>query len=205
MNVLTQLQAQFPDRLVLYAPDIARVLGKSEKALGHLIARGQLPFPLKKLGGKHCVSLHHVAQWLESIDEPDPEPVATPARAPRRRGSAERSGIGARLMQMRLEAARVLFAGDEFAADVAQTLSRGTVAGGLVVSMRCWRNLGDRLVSAQMRMVLDDARDARASIAWLGEQSAGCTYAHIRAIEGRVELYRAQSDGKVWHVTKDKL
>lgn len=108
-------------------------------------------------------------------------------------------------MQMRLDAARVLLAGDEFAAEVAAALSRGTVAGGLVVSLRCWRNLGDRLVSANMRIALDDAGDARASIAWLGEQSDGCTYAHIRAIEGRIELYRAQHSGEGWRVIIDKL
>lgn len=206
MNVLTQLQAQFPDRLVLYAPDIARVLGKSEKALGHLIARGQLPFPLKKLGGKHCVSLHHVAEWLESTEDPKPVPFSKPPeRTTRRRSSGTRSGIGARLMEMRLEAARVLLAGDVFSAEVAEALSRGTAAGALVVSLRCWRKAGERLVSAQLRMAIDDESDAKAVIAWLEEQAAGCIYARIRACAGRLELYRAQHSGESWRVIIDKL
>lgn len=206
MNVLTQLQAQFPDRLVLYAPDLAKVLGKSEKALGHLIARGQLPFAVKKLGGKHCVSIFHVAEWLASTDDPEPVTVANPQeRAPRRRSSGVRSGIGAKLMEMRLEAARMLLAGDEFSAELAEALSRGTVAGALVVSLKYWRKLGERLVSAEVRMSLDDSSDARASIAWLEEQSADCTYSRIRAREGRLELYLAQSAGEGWRVIIDKL
>lgn len=207
MNVLENLQAQFPGQLVLYAPDLAKVLGKSEKALSHLIARGQLPFPTKKLGGKRCVSIFHVAEWLAADEDGEAAPLAIvdKPKAPRRR-SGERSGIGARLMEMRLDAARVLLsAGDEFYAAVAHCLSVGTVAAALMVRLRIWQQLGERLVSSESRVAVDDEHELKAIIAWLREQAEGSTYAQLTVREGRVKLYHAQSAGGDWCVTTDKL
>ena len=208
MNILEHLQAQFPGQLVLYAADLATVLGKSEKALGHLIARGQLPFPIKKLGGRHCVALHHVAEWLASTDDSEPAPapvIVNKPKAPSRRSGA-RSGIGARLMEMRIEAARVLLlSDDEFAAAVANGLASGAVAGELVVRLKAWRQLGERLVSSELRVALDDEREARAVIAWAQDQAVGSTYARVTARRGRVELYCAQVGEGSWVVVRDRL
>ncbi len=208
MNILEQLKGQFPGQLVLYASDLAQVLGKSEKALSHLIARGQLPFPIKKLGGKHCVSIFHVAQWLAEGDtsEAGLATVVEKPKAPRRRRSEVRSGIGARLMEMRLEATRVLLSvGDEFAAEVANVLAVGTVAAALVVRLRGWRQLGEQLVSSESRVALDDEREVRAVIAWLRDAAEGSAYAQLTVRERRVELYRAQLAGGKWRVATDKL
>lgn len=207
MTILEHLQSQFPGQLVLYAPDLAQVLGKSEKALSHLITRGQLPFPTKKLGGKHCVSIFHVAEWLaaDKYDEAAPAAVVEKPKAPRRR-SGERSGIGARLMEMRLEAARMLLSvGDEFSSAVADFLAGGTVEAALVVRLRVWRQLGELLVSSDSRVALDDERDVRALIEWMREQGEGSSYAQLTAREGRVELYRAQYSDGSWRVAVDKL
>ena len=43
-QVLAHLQGMFPDRLVLYAEDLAQVLGKSRKAVTHLLSQYHLPF-----------------------------------------------------------------------------------------------------------------------------------------------------------------
>ena len=43
-QVLAHLQGMFPDRLVLYAEDLAQVLGKSRKAVTHLLSQDDLPF-----------------------------------------------------------------------------------------------------------------------------------------------------------------
>jgi len=67
--VLNHLQGQFPGQMVLYVDDIAKILGKSDKAVANLIARNGLPFKVKQVGGMRCVDIFQVSQWLSS----DPE------------------------------------------------------------------------------------------------------------------------------------
>tara|TARA_R110001583_G_scaffold191541_1_gene356825 strand:- start:15659 stop:16378 length:720 start_codon:yes stop_codon:yes gene_type:complete len=115
-QIFNHLQTKYPDQLVLYARDLAQVLGKSEKALAHLIARDQLPFHVKTLGGRKCVAIHEVAQWLastgdesfESVQEKGSRgkrarPRATADSAPEPR--APKGSIAARIMQARYEGA----------------------------------------------------------------------------------------------------
>jgi hypothetical protein len=86
--VLNHLQSQFSGQLVLYPKDIAKVLGKSEKAIAHLIARSQLPFKVKMLGGHRCVGIYEVAQWLASDQEVAQEVTAPPTIKPSRAAKA---------------------------------------------------------------------------------------------------------------------
>jgi len=65
-RVLASLQARFAGQMVLYAPDLAKILGKSEKAIEHLIRRSHLPFQVKSLGKARCVDIFQVAQWLST-------------------------------------------------------------------------------------------------------------------------------------------
>lgn len=65
-RVKESLQAQFPGQLVLYVGDIAKILGKSEKAISNLMARNSLPFHVKTVGRARCVDIYQVAQWLSS-------------------------------------------------------------------------------------------------------------------------------------------
>lgn len=74
-QVLESLQHMYAGQLVLYVDDIAKALRKSEKATLHLIQRGGLPFPVKKLGGQWCVDIFHFAQWLASSKEAAEEVV----------------------------------------------------------------------------------------------------------------------------------
>jgi hypothetical protein len=102
--VLNHLQSQFSGQLVLYPKDIAKVLGKSEKAVAHLIARSQLPFKVKMLGGHRCVGIYEVAQWLASDQEVAQEVASPPAKKP---GKATKSVVAAKgpKMQKRPEVA----------------------------------------------------------------------------------------------------
>ena len=69
LGVLNLLQKQFSGQLVLYVDDIAKVLGKSDKAISNLIARDALPFKVKTVGGLRCVDIFQVAQWLSSDED----------------------------------------------------------------------------------------------------------------------------------------
>jgi predicted DNA-binding transcriptional regulator AlpA len=68
-EVISLLQKQYSGQMVLYVNDIAQVLGKSEKAIAHLISRKQLPFEIKMVGGSRCVDIFQVAHWLSSKAE----------------------------------------------------------------------------------------------------------------------------------------
>ena len=68
-EVISHLQTQFSGQMVLYVDDIAQVLGRSEKAIAHLISRKKLPFEVKMVGGLKCVDIFQVAHWLSSKAE----------------------------------------------------------------------------------------------------------------------------------------
>ena len=76
LEVLAHLQNQFSGQLVLYVDDLAKVLGKSDKAVANLIARDGLPFNIKTIGAMRCVSVYEVAQWLSSDQGMAQESVA---------------------------------------------------------------------------------------------------------------------------------
>lgn len=78
--VLNHLQNQFSGQLVLYVDDIAKVLGKSDKAISNLIARDALPFKVKTVGGLRCIDIFQVAQWLASDEDIAEESVASEVR-----------------------------------------------------------------------------------------------------------------------------
>jgi hypothetical protein len=77
------LQGQFPRRGVFYVEDLVNILGKTKRALEGLIARDQLPFKIKKIGGRWCVDILQLAAWLASdaifeptsVTEGAPKPV----------------------------------------------------------------------------------------------------------------------------------
>ena len=77
--VLNHLQNQFSGQLVLYVDDIAKVLGKSDKAISNLITRDALPFKVKTVGGLRCIDIFQVAQWLASDEDIAEESVSVEA------------------------------------------------------------------------------------------------------------------------------
>lgn len=84
--ILAHLQNQFSGQLVLYVDDIAKVLGKSDKAVSNLIARKALPFKVKTVGGLRCVDVFQVAEWLSSDQAIAEETVAENANPPPSKG-----------------------------------------------------------------------------------------------------------------------
>lgn len=86
-SVIAHLQNQFSGQLVLYVGDIAKVLGKSEKAVSNLIVRKSLPFQIKTVGGKRCVDIFQMAHWLSSDAQVAQQVVAKPVSAPKSAGA----------------------------------------------------------------------------------------------------------------------
>lgn len=78
-QVLTSLQSMYPGQMVLYVGDMARALGKSDKAVSHLISRNSLPFPVKRVGRQRCVDIFSFAEWVASSDEVAEEMTGTSA------------------------------------------------------------------------------------------------------------------------------
>ena len=88
--ILADLRAQFGKKSVLYAADLAELLGKSEQALANLRHRGGLTLPVKPVGGRPAVSIYAVVDWLADGEPIAPKsakaapkgspPISTPAR-----------------------------------------------------------------------------------------------------------------------------
>ena len=87
--VLNHLQNQFSGSMVLYVDDIAKILGKSDKAVSNLIARDALPFRVKTVGGKRCVDIFQIAQWFSSDVDMAQECVAPTAETSRPKVNTE--------------------------------------------------------------------------------------------------------------------
>lgn len=68
-EVLADLRTQFGKQSVLYAEDLADLLGKSKEAVLALHGRNSLPFPVKKIGGRIGVSIFDVADYLSDSEK----------------------------------------------------------------------------------------------------------------------------------------
>lgn len=107
---LKLLQSQYPGRVVLYADDIATILGKTKRSLDGLIARDGLPFRIKKLNGRWCTGILDVASWLSADNEAETAPASTAAPVRKRKASPAapsspprgRVSFAAELRKMRL-------------------------------------------------------------------------------------------------------
>jgi hypothetical protein len=75
-DYLKELRIQFPGQSVLFTSDIVKVLGKTKRSIEGLIARGALPFKIQKLGGRWCVALLDVANWLYTGEQISKEPTS---------------------------------------------------------------------------------------------------------------------------------
>ena len=110
-QVLSFIQTLFPGQLVLYPPQLAQLMGRSEKALKHLIERESLPFEVKKIGNRWCVDVFRVAEWLSRDESKTTEARQVSSEKPTRptrsraSSSAKRTSLGGKLMEMRTRAA----------------------------------------------------------------------------------------------------
>jgi hypothetical protein len=108
---LASIQVLFPGQQVLYSPDLAIVLGKSRKALQHLINRGTFPFELKKVGNRWCASIFTVAAYLEpgksiqqNFQQTYFEPTKKTTRPSNKQTQSNRTSLSSKLMEMRFSA-----------------------------------------------------------------------------------------------------
>ena len=67
-EILQDLRMQFGPVSVLYADQLAVILGKSVDATRILGSRDGWPVARKIVGGRPCVSIHAVASWLAGED-----------------------------------------------------------------------------------------------------------------------------------------
>lgn len=70
-EILGDLREQFGPVSVLYADQLAQVLGKSTDAVYALHKRKGLPFRVLSVGGRPAVSILAVADWLAKGAEPE--------------------------------------------------------------------------------------------------------------------------------------
>lgn len=125
-TVLKDLRGQFGKKSVLYADEIAELLGKSEQALANIKHRGGLPFPVKKIGGRLAVSLYDVADWLASEPSETASPEAKPAPGSPSRvppPARRRASLGKALLALR---AQIDFLSEVFAGFEAISLDQTT-------------------------------------------------------------------------------
>ena len=132
-EILAFIQSLYPGQVVLYSDQLARLIGKTEKALSELINRGTLPFKPKLLGGRRCVDIFTVAEWLHtdglregaipeapSLKSTEKTTGAKPRKSIPSDGS--RKSLAGDLMRMRYEAANAI---SRFAPNAADEIERG--------------------------------------------------------------------------------
>lgn len=218
--VLEHLQGMFPGRLVLYAPDMARVLGLSERALAHLIERGRFPFPVKTIGRRRCVDIFKVAEWLASngdmpdsraFDEGQPSKPAPKNSAARAQTSAGQSTIAKRMIEMRhrmssgiAQMASSVHDSIErvFWSEVAEALAMQPHFGGVAVKLRWSRPAKDGSSAGEQTTYFDTASDGIAFARKAQEDLSSCNEASIVIRVGDRKIYQCLKIDR-WHVAVD--
>lgn len=196
--VLEHLQDMFPGRLVLYAPDMAKVLGLTERALAHLIERGRFPFPVKTIGRRRCVDIFNVAEWLASSgsmpgqsvleDEFKSKPARTKSRGSSVESTERQSSIAKRLIEMRhrmssgiAQMASNCHASMErvFWFEVAEILTMQPKLGGVTVKIRWTRTSDDGSTAGEKTTYFDTASDGIAFARKAQDDLTPCAEASI--------------------------
>jgi len=217
---LAHLKGQFPGRLVLYVQDLAQVLGKSESALSHLLARSELPFRVKKVGRQRCVDIFQVAQWLsgamDSENPPGKPTVSVKAPSPKAKAAATSdvplTPMMANIVGRRHDApqalarfANVLTDTDErvFMTEVAAQLmfSRDSVPSQFVVQLR--RNEGldqGGMMCGEETAYFDTYDTAQGYLGSLQSRSYGDAAVRLMLKRGRVILQHSFYIDGQWHV-----
>lgn len=78
---LKDLRKQFGKRSVLYADDMAELIGADHQATKAVKSGFGIPLPLKKVRGRYGVAIYDAADWLSSPDAPK-APKAKTSKAP---------------------------------------------------------------------------------------------------------------------------
>ena len=67
--ILKDLREQFGQQTVLYAEDIAKLLGEDHRVVKSLLKANSLPIAVKKVRTRLGVSIYEVAEWLATSSE----------------------------------------------------------------------------------------------------------------------------------------
>jgi len=81
MSTLEEIKQRHPTQSVLSVEEIAQEIARSPKAVRGLIERGGIP-KIKKIGGRVCITLTDLAEWLDQGDQPKTKPAKTPVTPP---------------------------------------------------------------------------------------------------------------------------
>ena len=229
-QVLQYIQAQYPGQLVLYAADLATIFGNTKKGLAGLAARKTLPFEVKTFGGRKCVDIFQVAQWLSTdVDEfasasqqtgrrqkaRGPSPQAPESSKRPTKGS--KSSIGARILEMRQEAARAMSRIAALCEDSEEAQFLSEFSEGLLsqpeLPVATWRLLfrhgrgvdgphSEETVEGVVE--IGDALDQLIAL-WKNEARTDVAFGDIEVVLGKRAVFVAYcSDGSDWVVVCDK-
>jgi len=219
-QVLAHLQSQFSGQLVLYVDDIAKVLGKSEKAVANLIARDGLPFKIKTIGRNRCVDVFQVAQWLASdsqmaeeavvleVTPTKPQPKQAPVKRPY--NEIELQILGSRqntIAEFARFAARLFDPTEKgFMQDVARKIALSVSAPSAIVLTCKTRNFAGESdeVWTEQKFHLKNVLSASSHISGCRDQSSQAFAVSIVLRVGRSVLFDASSLGGIWAVAVNK-
>jgi len=225
--ILRDLQSLFPDgRKDLSPADIALYMGKTKSAVDHLITRGRLPYPVRKVGNRRCVSIYDVAKWHAShpameLDITRDSSTST-KRGRGRKGkraitpiSPELSDLAIQILSMRHDALHRL-------ASMAMSLPEDEAAFVLELAQRMAFDLplpATRYVMvvktfavcdgvgrhSEDRRLFSNLGEGMRMVAELQSQTLPNQAVHVWVREGRQELYRASCLAGRWHVDHDQF
>lgn len=100
---LKDLREIFGKKSVLFAEDIAELIGADHATVKKIESGYGIPLPLKKVGNRYGVAIYDVADWLSSPDAPKKPKSSKKAIAPLGKPKRSRPSLGRTLLAMRTQ------------------------------------------------------------------------------------------------------
>lgn len=100
---LNDIHKQFGKKVILYAEDIAELIGEDHQAVKAVKAGMGIPLPLKKIRGRYGISTVDVAAWLSTPDAPKAPKKSGASSPPLSKPSRSRPSLGKALLALRTQ------------------------------------------------------------------------------------------------------
>ena len=100
---LKDLRDQFGKKSVLFAEDIAELIGADHATVKKIKSGMGIPLPLKKVGSQYGVPIHDLADWLASPDAPKKPKSAKKSFEPLEKPKRARPSLGRALLALRTQ------------------------------------------------------------------------------------------------------
>jgi hypothetical protein len=100
---LKDLRDQFGKKSVLFAEDIAELIGGDHSVVKKIKAGYGIPLPLKKVGNQYGVPIQDMAEWLASPDAPKKPKNAKKSFEPLEKPKRARPSLGRALLALRTQ------------------------------------------------------------------------------------------------------